>query len=102
MANRIITGRTGLTSYNRSILARVLDCPESALHQPLGAPIPPPGGMDRMMETFSERLAALLLVADIGDLNGVVQFLATGDYGGLTQDGARRLREAIERRRSGG
>jgi len=102
MANRIIIGRTGLTSYNRSILARVLDCPESALYQPLGAPIPPPGGMDRLMETFSQRLAALLSVADVGELTGVVQFLATGDYGGLTPEGARRLREALERLRPGG
>jgi transcriptional regulator with XRE-family HTH domain len=96
MANRIITGRTALTPYNRGVLARILACSESALYEKVGTPIEPPITTAGLTETFPVRLAAVVAVLAIGPLEGVLQFLASGDYSGLSADGARRIRNAME------
>lgn len=97
--NRLVTGRVHLTSHTRRVMARVLEVREAALHEPIGAIVPPPRSRRMRSSTFAEadfnrRLQAVLALLG-ADLGGLVRFLVAGDYGGLPIALAQRLREQM-------
>jgi hypothetical protein len=86
--NRLIVGRHQLTGHTRRVMARILEVRESAFHEPIGAPIPPPRSRRMRAATFAEadfsrRLSAVLALLGLADLDGLVRFLVAGDYGRL-------------------
>lgn len=96
--NRIVLGRQPLNAHSQAVLARLLGCEEHVLHQRRGAAIPAPIEPTVVDNRLDLRLTAVLAVFGLnqaGALEGLLRFIATGDYGGLPQDLARRLRDQL-------
>lgn len=101
--NRLALGRTQLVAHTRRVLARVLEVHESAFHEPVGALIPMPRTRSRAYRDigFDARLAAVLALLGVTDLNGLTRFLLGGDYAGLPPAVAQRLRELLRNENQG-
>lgn len=96
--NRIVLGRTPLNAHSQSVLARLLSCEEHVLHQRRGSAIPPPIEPTVVDHRLDLRVAAVLAVFGLnhaGGLEGLLRFVATGDYGGLSPDLSRRLKDQL-------
>lgn len=101
--NRLALGRAQLIAHTRRVLARVLEVNESAFHEPVGAPIGPARARSRAYRDsgFDARLAAVLALVGVTDLNGLTRFLLGGDYAGLPPAVAQRLRELLRNENQG-
>jgi len=100
---RLMTGKAELTAGNSMTLARVLECPRSALFEAIGAPIPARRYRGRRPppESMTDRLAALGALLGC-DLDGLLRFVLGRDFGGMPVASARRLQEALLSGRQGG
>lgn len=98
--NKIATGRTPLNPHSQAVLARLLGCEEHVLHQRRGAPIPAPLEPTLIETSLDLRLGAVLAVFGLnhaGALEGLLRFVATGDFSGLSSDMTRRLKDQLRR-----
>lgn len=97
--NRIVIGQNTGGAGARRTLARLLQCAESDLLQPMGSPVPPlssvPPGSNQKPQQFAERLAALLTVTGLQDLEAIARFLLEGDLSRLPSGTATRLRQEL-------
>ena len=103
--NRIVAGKTGLTAYTRTALARALECREADLTQPVGSPIPPPlTATARLVQAtgalsvpgFEQRLATVLRLLGVESVGSLVLFLMAADYSELPPGTARRFKRAMQ------
>lgn len=99
--SKIVIGRSPLNAHNQAVLARLLGCEEYVLHQPMGSEIPAASEPTVVDDRLELRLAAVLAVFGLdqpGAIEGLLRFIATGDYGGLSQDLRRHLKNQLRRR----
>jgi hypothetical protein len=103
--SRIVVGKSGLTPYSRSALARALECREANLTEPVGSPIPPPmEAAERLLRNtgqlsvpgFEQRLATVLRLLGVESVGSLVLFLMAGNYSELPEETARRFRRVME------
>jgi transcriptional regulator with XRE-family HTH domain len=96
--NRVVTGKSQLTTNSRSVLARVLRYSEATFHEPIGARIPedpPPPG--EPPGALLERLDALVTLLG-GNAAALIRYLLAADFGGLPPKLAVRLRRILNGR----
>jgi transcriptional regulator with XRE-family HTH domain len=97
--NRIALGRTPLNQHSQSVLARLLSCEEHVLHQRRGSAIPPPLEPTLVDTNLELRVAAVLSVFGLhSSLEGLLRFLASGDFSGLHPDLMRRIKDHLRKR----
>lgn len=98
--NRIVSGQKAMSAGARRTLARILQCAEADLIQTMGSPVPPlqsaPSGSNQQPQDFADRLAALLAVTGLHDLEAVARFLLAGDFSKLPTGMASRLRSELD------
>jgi transcriptional regulator with XRE-family HTH domain len=97
--SRIMQGKLALSPVNRRAFAEVMNCPEAAFLDRVGAPVPAPA-VDAEAEQppdFNRRLQTVVAAFGAERVEGFLRFLAFGDYAGLPPDIVRRLRAILER-----
>lgn len=97
--SRIMQGKLSLSPVNRRALAEILNCPESAFLDPVGAPVPMPiidsAAVDKPPD-FNRRLQVMVEAFGADRVEGFLRFLASGDYAGLPPDVVRRFRDILD------
>jgi transcriptional regulator with XRE-family HTH domain len=97
--SRIMQGKLTLTPVNRRALTEILNCPEAAFLDPVGAPVPMPTVDDaKTVEKppdLDRRLQVVVTAFGADRVEALLRFLATGDYAGLPPDVVRRFRDIL-------
>ena len=99
--SHLIAGKRQLSAAIRRSFARIFECSEADLLQPIGTPIPdrqpvPIQGVDVSMSA-RRRIKAVLVALGIDELEHLLLFLFSGDYTRLPPLVARRFRDILEK-----
>lgn len=105
--SRILSGKTALSDINRRTLARLFQCSEGALLEPVGSPVPPPNAVEiapagATVPGFYIRLHAILRLLGIQRVEDLLLFLLAGDFTALPPKQAKRLRDVLRDVRKSG